>query len=86
MQDTTSDGRIDIVIFPSGGREVIGRVAAYPPVPETAYMPLVAAFVAEHQGLKKPEKHTGYYSVKNGVCAMQWAGYAGELPQEEPEE
>ena len=86
MQDTTSNGRVDIVIFPTGGREILGRVASYPETPETAYMPLIAQFVSEHQGLKTPQKFTGYYSVKDGVCSMQWANYAGELPQQEPEE
>lgn len=84
MQDTESSGRIDIMIFPNGGKEVIGRVASYPKVPESTYWPEVLAFVAEHQGLEKPVKYTGRYSVTGGVFSMQWFDWAGEI--ERPEE
>ena len=30
LQDTETSGRIDIIIFPAGGKEVIGRIASYP--------------------------------------------------------
>ncbi len=73
--DTETPGRIDIIIFPSGGKEVIGRQAAYPPVEECVYMPEVQSFVNEHQGLEKPKRYTGRYSVKNDVCSFQWTDY-----------
>lgn len=75
--DTETPGRIDIIIFPSGGKEVIGRQAAYPPVPEDVYMPVVKTFIDSHQGLKKPTRYTGRYEVKNDVCTMQWSDWAG---------
>lgn len=82
MKDTLSTGRIDIIIFPNGGKEVIGRMPAYPPVEETLYMSEVQKFVANHQNLPKPTKYTGYYAVKDEVLSMAWANWAGEIVRE----
>lgn len=81
MEDTLSAGRIDIIIFPNGGKEVIGRMPAYPPVPETLYMSEVRKFVADHQSLPKPTRFTGYYTVKDGALSMTWSNYSGEIVQ-----
>ena len=81
MEDTLSAGRIDIIIFPNGGKEVIGRMPAYPPVPETLYMSEVRKFVADHQSLPKPTRFTGYYTVKDGALSMTWSNWAGEIVQ-----
>ena len=81
MEDTLSAGRIDIIIFPNGGKEIIGRMPAYPPVPEMLYMPEVRKFVADHQSLPKPTRFTGYYTVKDGALSMTWSNYAGEIVQ-----
>lgn len=71
--DTETPGRIDIIIFPSGGKEVTGRQASYPPTEESVYMPEVQSFVEAHQGLKAPAKFTGRYTVKNDICNFQWS-------------
>ena len=84
--DTIVLGRIDIIIFPSGGKEVIGRLPSYPELPETAYLDEVRKFVFTKQGLETPEFFTGYYSVKDGVVSMTWTSYAGEIPQKPEEE
>lgn len=83
MADTTTPGRIDIVIFTNGGREVIGRTASDPKVKESIYMPLVAEFVSNNVPVDKPAKYTGYYSVTNDECSMSWGDYEGEIVKEE---
>lgn len=82
MEDTISTGRIDIIIFPNGGKEVIGRMPAYPPVEENLYMSEVQKFVANHQNLPKPTKYTGYYAVKDEVLSITWSNWAGEIVRE----
>ena len=84
--DTIAPGRIDIVIFPSGGREVIGRQSSYPSTPESAYLGEIQKFVSSKQRLEKPEKFTGYYTVKDDVVSMTWAPYAGEIEQKSEED
>lgn len=79
--DTLAPGRIDLVIFSNGGKEVIGRQPSYPALPESAYISEVNRFVATKQGLGKPEKFTGYYTVKDNEVTMTWTPYAGELQQ-----
>lgn len=86
LTDTESAGRIDIIIFPNGGKEVIGRQAAYPSVPESAYLPEIQRFVAAHQGLSEPTKYTGRYSVKDGELSMVWMDWAGEIVREEEQD
>ena len=80
--DTLAPGRVDIIIFPNGGKEVIGRQPSYPSIPESAYLSEVQKFVSSKQGLEHPEKFTGYYTVKDGVVSMTWTPYAGEIQQE----
>ena len=73
---TEMPGRIDIVIFPNGGREVIGRSPAYPPVKEAIYIGLVNEFVTNKIGtLENPENWSGYYTVKDDVVSMRWTPY-----------
>lgn len=83
--DTLAPGRIDVVIFPNGGKEIIGRQPSYPPLPEIAYLNKIRDFVATKQGLEKPEKFTGFYSSKENEVSMTWTPYAGEIEQK-PEE
>lgn len=84
--DTLAPGRIDIVIFTSGGKEVIGLLPAYPPIPEIAYLSEVQKFVSTKQGLEHPEKFTGFYTCKDDQITMTWTSYAGEIPQKNEEE
>ena len=83
--DTLAPGRVDILIFPNGGKEVIGRQPSYPALSEAAYLPEVQTFVASKQGLEKPEKATGYYTCKGDVVSMTWTPYAGPISKEEQE-
>lgn len=79
LTDTTAAGRYDIIIFPNGGKECIKHVPSMPYTPESAYLKDIVRFVSEHQGLEAPTRFTGYYSVKDGVCTMQWYDYAGDV-------
>lgn len=81
--DTIKDGRFDIVIFPNGGWECIGKMPSTPETPEDMYWQKVLDFVGQHQGLEAPQKYTGFYSVKGETLKMSWAPYAGEMPREE---
>lgn len=83
--DTKTDGRLDVVIFPNGGREFLGRQPSYPETAESLYLPEVEKFVALHQGLETPEKYTGYYTVKGDVLTINWGEYAGEIVVEQQE-
>lgn len=83
LTDTEAAGRYDIIIFPNGGKECIGHVPSTPYTPESAYLNAVVEFVAKHQGLDVPTKFTGYYSVKNGVCTMQWYEFVSTDESEE---
>lgn len=83
--DTLTQGRVDIVIFPNGGWEYIGRVPANPEIPEADYQPEVEKFVAQNQGLKNPTNFTGYYGVDGDILKMSWGTYAGEIPRDEVE-
>lgn len=78
--DTVTDGRLDIVIFPNGGYEYIGKLAASPEVNEEYYLPFIARFVEDHQGLEVPTKYTATYRVKNDNLEISWGDYAGEIP------
>lgn len=84
--DTLASGRIDIIIFPSGGKEILGRQSSYPELPETAYIGEIQKFVSAKQGLKQPEKFTAYYTCKDDVITLSWTPYAGEIQQEVPAE
>ena len=79
--DTLAPGRIDLIIFANGGKEFIGRQDSYPVTPESAYISEVQKFVATKQGLEKPEKFTGFYTVKDDIVTMTWTPYAGEIPE-----
>lgn len=82
MTDTTSNGRIDVVIFPNGNREICGRINSVPPVPYSDLLAEVKVFVAQHQGLDKPQKWTGNYSVKGGKLSLIWGDWEGIIEQE----
>ena len=80
--DTLAPGRIDLVIFSNGGKEVIGRLPSYPALPEMAYSKFIQEFVSTKQNLEKPEKFTGFYSCKDNQVSMTWTTWAGEIKQE----
>ena len=86
LTDTTTDGRIDIVIFTNGGKEVLGRIASEPKLSESVYMPSVKEFVAANVPESEPVQYTGYYSVKDGVLSFTWGEYEGEIVKEETDE
>lgn len=80
MEDTTVDGRLDIVVFPNKGREFLGRLKSTPPVPEEVYLPEVQKFIDTLPEMKEPAKYTGIYRVENGGFQITWGPYAGEIP------
>ena len=84
MNDTTIDGRIDIIIFSNGGKEIIGRIESEPKISESYYIKDIKNFVSKHQNLEHPTKYTCYYKVLNGKIKTSWTDYAGEI--ERPEE
>ena len=86
MTDTTTPGRIDIIIFTNGGKEVLGRIASEPKLAESDYLPTVKEFVANNVPTDVPVKYTGYYSVTDGELSFEWGEYAGEIVREETTE
>lgn len=83
--DTVTDGRLDIVIFPNGGKEYLAKLPSSPAVDEQMYLDEVARFVAA-QNLEEPTKFTGTYRVVNDKLQMTWGPYAGEPPKVASEE
>lgn len=86
MEDTKIDGRIDIVIFPNGGWELIGRTNSDPEINEDIYMPEIKAFVQANQGLNAPQKFTCLYRIKDDRLAMKWGEWKGEIQRFETNE
>ena len=84
MPATTVPGRYDIVMFPNGGWECIGRQAAIPPIPASEYRPRVDEYVAQHS-VEKPTKMTMYYRMEGDACTASWMPYAGEIQSPEEE-
>lgn len=78
--NTITDGRLDIIIFPNGGKEYLGKLPSSPEVDEQLYLPAVAEFVAQNQDLEEPTKFTGMYRVKDDRLEITWGPYAGEIP------
>lgn len=78
--DTIQDGRIDVMIYPNGGREVMGRIESNPELPEQVYMPQVEVFVSQNQGLPKSKMFTGIYSMKDDVLTINWSDWLGKIP------
>lgn len=78
--DTTTDGRLDIVIFPNGGKEFLAKLPSSPEIDEQLYLPAVSNFVGQNQNLEEPTKFTGMYRVRNDRLEITWGPYAGEIP------
>lgn len=85
MQETIVDGRLDIVVFPNGGWEFIGKVMSDPPVPEDIYLPEVNRHVAANQNLPAPHKFTGVFRVRDDAFTIFWGDWKGEIPNYAPE-
>ena len=71
-------GRIDVGVFPNGGREVFGQVTSEPPVPPLA----LATEVSKHfdeMNVDKPCKFTGYYDAPD-ASDIEWAPYDENNP------
>lgn len=78
--NTVTDGRLDIIIFPNGGKEYLGKLPSTPEIDEQLYLPAVSQFVAQNQNLEEPTKFTGMYRVKDDRLEITWGPYAGEIP------
>lgn len=69
-------GRIDIVVFPNGGREIFGRMGAASPVSLASQ---VDAFVATLPSAGVPRKFTGYYDAPD-ASDIDWSVYDPNNP------
>ena len=78
--NTVTDGRLDIVIFPNGGKEYLAKLPSSPEVPEDMYLQQVADFVAQNQNIKEPTRFTGTYRVIDDVLQITWGNWAGIIP------
>ena len=74
----SSNGRIDIVVFPNGGREIIGRIDSDPVVSVNDLIPVVNKQAAA-QKLTAPKKFTGIYDPAN-INAITWSDYNESNP------
>lgn len=68
--------RIDIVVFPNGGREILGQVE---PVAADILMPKVADFVAGLETSTRPRKFTAYYDAAD-AGDIAWQPYDEDNP------
>lgn len=82
MPDTIKQGRVDIVIFPNGGWEYIGRIEPEPLMPPDDILPQVLEFVAQHQNLPLPQKFTAYYGQKGRSINISFGDWEGEIPMQ----
>lgn len=76
-------GRIDIVVFPNGGREIFGQVdsAGYEYVSAC-----IDGFLANFEPSDKPRKFTGYYDAPD-ASDIEWLPYDENNPiVQSPEE
>lgn len=79
MENTTTSGRIDIVVFVNGGYEFLARVASKPEVPEDVWLPRVEDFVSRLI-LDEPQKYSLTYEVVDGQFYMHHGEWLGEIP------
>ena len=69
-------GRIDIVVFPNGGREIFGQIS------EAGYEFISACideFMGELESSNNPRKFTGYYDAPD-ASDIEWQAYDEENP------
>lgn len=79
VENTITNGRLDIVVFGNGGYEFLARVTSEPEVAEDIYLPKVKDFVASLR-LDAPQKFTGIYHVTEGQFNISWGDWQGEIP------
>lgn len=68
--------RVDIVVFPNGGREIFGQVRGT--TPEVLAI-RINEFLATLESADKPRKFTGYYD-ESGAGDIEWAPYDENNP------
>ena len=83
MENTITPGRIDIIIFPNGGKEIIGRINSEPKINEFYYLNEIKFFVENNKPEKEPIKYTCYYKFVNNKLQTSWTTYAGEIINQE---
>lgn len=69
-------GRVDIVVFPSGGIEVFGRIGDAPAADVSEG---VRAFARGLPKDNKPRKFTGYYDAAD-ASDLEWSAYDENNP------
>lgn len=72
-------GRIDIVVFPNGGREVFGQIKSEPPVSAAVLAAEVAAYAGGLPPADAPRKFTGYYDAAD-ASDIAWSVYDENNP------
>lgn len=68
--------RIDIVVFPNGGREIFGRIGDTKPEFVSA---AIDAYLETLEASSKPRKFTGYYDAPD-ASDIEWMPYDENNP------
>lgn len=71
--------RIDIVVFPNGGREIFGQVRPEQGVPQADVLAKVNEYVAGLEPAAFSRKFTGYYEDE-GPLDIEWQEYDPSNP------
>lgn len=69
-------GRIDIVVFPSGNREIFGQIKD---APAERLLTLVDVFTDTLEPSNNPRKFTGYYDAPD-ASDIEWQPYDSNNP------
>lgn len=72
--------RVDIVVFPNGGREIFGQVRGENPVASSVILSLVNDKVQEVGAVSSPKKFTGYYEEDDNPVVIEWQDYDENNP------
>ena len=76
----SSGGRIDIVIFPNGGREIFARTASNEEVPTKKLIDEVNDFVTSYTPPSTPKKFTCIWSYNGTELVVAWSEYDDSNP------
>lgn len=68
--------RVDIVVFPNGGREIFGQMAGAKPAFVSA---AIDAYLETLEASSKPRKFTGYYDAPD-ASDIEWMSYDENNP------
>lgn len=69
-------GRIDIVVFPNGGREIFGQISG---ASMADLLSLINGYISSLEDANKPRKFTGYYDAPD-ASDIEWMPYDDNNP------